>query len=319
MVLTLIAVITGYILELIFGNPNWIYHPIRFIGGLITKVEKLILKLDARTDNKKFYHGIILTIIVCAISFAIPAVILFIANKISPYVRFTIETFMCFQIFATKCLADEGIKVFKELKVDNLVNARKQLSYLVSRDTTNLTSEQVTNGTVETIAENTTDGVMAPLFYLILGGASVGFLYKSINTLDSMIGYKNDKYMFLGRFAAKLDDVANFIPARISAWLIIFATFLAKYDVKNAIKIYKRDKYNHTSPNAGHTESAFAGALNIQLGGNNIYFGRVVNKPTIGDPNRKIEPNDILRAVKLLYITSSLGVLSATILYLLTI
>ncbi len=307
--ITIYALITGYILDLIFGDPEGIPHPVRYIGNMIAKGEKLLRQSSCQTDRSKYLSGIVLTVVVVAISFIIPYLILSFAGSFHPVLRYILETVMCYQILATKALKKESMRVFYDLEQEKLPEAKTSLSRIVGRDTENLNTAQVTKGAVETVAENVSDGIIAPMIFILIGGAPLGFLYKAINTLDSMIGYKNDKYLHFGRFAAKLDDLANYIPARISAYLMIISTGLLRYDVKGAIRTYKRDRYNHTSPNSAHTEAVCAGALNIQLAGENYYFGKLIMKPTIGDENREIEIDDIRRANNLLYVTSILGLI----------
>jgi len=307
--MTLYALITGYILDLIMGDPVWLPHPIRWIGKMIAIGEKFLRKISCKTKQSQFLCGMILTLGVVGISFVIPFFLLDWANRINPWFGFVLEAYMCSQILATKSLKLESMKVYTELQKGNLPEARKRLSWIVSRDTANLSSTQVIKGAVETVAENISDGVIAPMMYILIGGAPLGFLYKAINTLDSMTGYKNDKYLHFGKFAAKLDDAANYLPARISAYFMILAVVLTGYDVKNAWRIYRRDRHNHTSPNSAHTEAVCAGALNIQLAGNNYYFGKLVEKPTIGDEKRRIEREDIKRVIKLLFVTSFLGLM----------
>lgn len=261
------------------------------------------------TRRRLYFSGVALTILVISVSYVVPYYLLFVTGKINLWLTFGLEALMCYLILATKSLKDESMQVYHALEENDLPTARKNLSRLVSRDTDNLDSSEVAKGAVETVAENTSDGVIAPLIYILIGGAPLGFLYKAINTLDSMIGYKNEKYMEFGRFAAKLDDLANIIPSRVSAYLMIAASSFAGYNAKNAFKIYRRDRYNHPSPNSAHTEAACAGALNIHLAGDNYYFGKLVAKPTIGDPARTIEAEDIKRANRLLYITSFLALL----------
>lgn len=239
--------------------------------------------------------------------YGVPALLLFAAFKIHPVIGFLLEVLWCWQIPATKCLKDESMKVYQKLKENDLPGARYAVSMIVGRDTENLSETGVTKAAVETIAENTSDGVIAPLLFLALGGPALGFLYKSINTMDSMVGYKNDKYLYFGRCAAKLDDVVNYIPARISAWLMILASACERMNWKNAEKIYKRDRYCHASPNSAQTEAVMAGALEVQLAGDAVYFGKVVKKPTIGDDIRPVEAEDIKRANHLMYLTSFLG------------
>jgi adenosylcobinamide-phosphate synthase len=310
--ITLYALLTGYILDLLLGDPVWLPHPIRWMGLIISRGEALLRRLSCRTSKSQFISGILLTMAVTAVSFMLPYCLLKLAQDINLLLAFGLESFMCYQILATKSLKAESMSVYRALIGGDLPEARKKLSRIVSRDTQHLNELQVAKGTVETIAENTSDGVIAPMLFIMIGGAPLGFLYKAINTLDSMVGYQNDSYLFLGRFAAKLDDAANIVPARTAAYLMVLASFLADYDAKNAWKIYQRDKYKHLSPNSAHTEAVCAGALNIQLAGENYYFGQLVKKPTIGDDNRQIEAEDIKRTNRLLYLTSFLGLMLAS-------
>lgn len=217
------------------------------------------------------------------------------------------ESIVCYQLFAAKSLRTESMKVYHELEKGDLAGARRAVSMIVGRDTAELTEEGITKAAVETIAENASDGVIAPMIYMMLGGATLGWAYKAINTMDSMVGYKNEKYQYFGTFAAKLDDVVNFIPSRLSAWAMIAVSFILGFDGKNAVKIYRRDNRNHASPNSAQTEAAAAGALDIQLAGNAHYFGKLYEKKTIGDPIREIEKEDIKRANRLLYGTAILS------------
>ncbi len=219
------------------------------------------------------------------------------------------ETFMCYQILAAKSLKTESDKVRRALEEEGLVQARKAVSMIVGRDTENLTEEGVIKAAVETVAENTSDGVVAPLFYLMIGGAAAGFGYKAVNTMDSMIGYKNDRYLYFGTAAARLDDAVNYIPARLSAWFMLLASMITGMDFRNAWRIYRRDRFNHKSPNAAQTESVMAGALRVRLAGDAWYFGKLYRKPSIGDPLREITVEDIKRSHVLLYSTSALAVL----------
>ena len=237
----------------------------------------------------------------------VPGGILYLAYHISFYLGLAVESFMCYQILATKSLKVESDRVYQEIQTGDIARARKAVSMIVGRDTQNLTIEGVTKAAVETVAENTSDGVIAPLFYMVIGGALLGFGYKAVNTMDSMVGYKNDRYLYFGRVAAKLDDVANYIPARLSGWLMVAASAFVKMDVKNAAKIYRRDRRNHASPNSAQTEAAMAGALEVQLAGNAYYFGKLYEKPTIGDGIRPVEVEDIRRSNRLLYATAILG------------
>lgn len=304
MINSTIALAIGFILDLIFGDPYWLPHPIRFIGNLISNGEKLIRGNKEKSAERQRVEGVILAVSVIVISTIIPIIILVAARMINNYLALAIESFMCYQILATKGLKTESMKVYKKLAEEDLEGARYAVSMIVGRDTKALDEAGVAKAAVETVAENTSDGIIAPMIFMAIGGAPLGFLYKAINTLDSMIGYKNDKYLNFGRFAAKLDDIANFIPARISAYLMIFASFILGFNYKGAYKIYSRDKYNHASPNSAHTESVCAGALNVQLAGNAYYFGKLYEKPTIGDDLRPINYDDIKKANKLLYATA---------------
>ena len=316
--MTILACITGFLLDCIFGDPVWMYHPIRVIGNLISVLEKVLRKLlcsripasEQRKKNKReVLAGGILWILTVSLSFLVPAILLFAAGKVHPAVRFLLETFWCYQIFAARCLVGESRKVYQKLKEDDLPGARKAVSMIVGRDTENLTAEGVTKAAVETVAENTSDGVTAPLLFLLIGGAPLGFLYKAVNTMDSMLGYKNDRYLYFGRCAAKLDDAANYLPSRISGGLMVLAAYFSGFDGWNGWKIFRRDSRNHASPNSAQTESVMAGALDVQLAGNAYYFGKLYEKPTIGDPIRPVEPEDIRRANRLMYAASVLGVI----------
>ena len=291
-------------MDLIFGDPHWLPHPICLIGNMIGFLERNLRKLLAPNPTALLAGGALMVIIVLVVSFAVPYYILQLAEAVSPWLRFGLETIMFYQIFATKCLRDESMKVFTALDNHDLADARVKLSWIVGRDTKNLSAEEVTKGAVETVAENTADGIIAPMLYMFLGGAPLAFLYKGINTMDSMVGYKNDKYLYFGRCAAKLDDLANLIPARIAGLVMIIAAFLVGLNGPGAWKIFWRDRYHHLSPNSAMTESVTAGALNIQLGGDHYYFGKLVHKETIGDDIRPVCPQDIMQANRLLYMTA---------------
>lgn len=299
----MISLIIGYTLDLIIGDPQGFFHPIRLIGNLISYVEgRLRLKCKDEKDERK--AGAILWLIIVFSSFIVPHIIIYIAATINGILAVIIEAIMCYYILATKSLKDESMKVYTSLKNSNLHEARVNLSYIVGRDVKGLNESSIAKAAVETVAENTSDGVIAPMLFILLGGAPLGFMYKAINTLDSMVGYKNDRYINMGRFSAIADDVVNYVPARLSAYIMIAAAFILKLDYKSAYEIYNRDKYNHKSPNSAHTESVCAGALNIMLGGDNYYGGVLVSKPTIGDNKRDVEAEDIVRANKLMYTTS---------------
>ena len=302
------AFFLGFILDLLLGDPHFIYHPVRIIGNLIAFVEKRLNRTDY-SDNRRRNNGRILVFVVIASTGIVTAGILIIAYLINIYAGIVVEAIMTYQILAIKSLKDESMKVYYALKTEDLQASRQAVSMIVGRDTMELTQEGVAKAAVETVAENTSDGIIAPMIYTAIGGPVLGYVYKSINTMDSMVGYKNDRYMNFGRAAAKLDDIVNYIPARVSAVIMISAAgilsvFSKKYDAKRAARIFKRDRYNHASPNSAQTEAVCAGALGLRLAGDASYFGKVVKKPYIGDEIRKIEKEDIVRANKLLYVSA---------------
>lgn len=297
----------SYVLDLIFGDPEKFPHPVRFIGKLILFFEKHLYRYE-----NKFLFGMITSLLTIIITI----IISYFLAKIS----LVIEIFFLYTTIATKCLGDEGIRVYKILKKGNLEEAKEKLSYLVSRDTETMDEKQIVRSVLETISENSIDGVIAPIFFAFLGsffyidGVSLALPfamgYKSINTIDSMIGYKNERYMRFGTFGAKVDDIANFIPARLGGMIIIpAASFLVKYDYRSSFRIFLRDRKNHSSPNSGHGESAFAGALGVQFGGKTKYFGKWFDKPTIGDKIKDFEIDDIIKARRLLYGSSFVAVI----------
>ena len=308
------AFIAGFVLDLLIGDPHFIPHPVRLIGSLISFCDKR-LNCDAgynisekKLNLIKYKRGMLLAFTVIFATFAMSVIIIVAAYSINLYAGVIAEAVMTWQILATKCLRVESMRVYDALKTDGVDAGRRAVSMIVGRDTDQLTAEGVTRAAVETIAENTSDGVIAPMLYTAIGGPVLGFVYKAVNTMDSMLGYKNDKYMYFGRFAARLDDVVNFIPARISAYLMIAAAFIGgrQFDGKNAYRIFKRDRFNHASPNSAQTESVCAGALRVQLAGDAVYFGKLVKKKYIGDGLREIEYEDIKRANRLMYITAFL-------------
>ncbi|MDY4694404.1 MAG: adenosylcobinamide-phosphate synthase CbiB [Blautia sp.] len=306
---SMFALAAGFIIDLIIGDPRWLYHPVCIVGKLISFLEKILRKIFPKTEKGELLAGGVEVLLVCILSGGIPFIILYYLYRLSPWAGFALETFWCAQLLAAKSLKEESMKVYDRLKNGTIEEARHAVSMIVGRDTENLTEEGVTKAAVETVAENSSDGVLAPMFYMALGGVWLMFLYKGINTMDSMLGYKNDRYLYFGRCAARLDDVANYIPSRISGWLMVAASAFVKLDGKNAARIYRRDRRNHASPNSAQTEAAMAGALDVQLAGNAFYFGKLYKKPTIGDAQRPVETEDIRRACSLLYATAVLGAL----------
>ena len=302
--ISLLACIMGFVLDFLFGDPIWLYHPVRIMGNCISLLEKTVRKIAGNSKWGLLVGGGILWIIMVFIFTGIPFWILSFLRERSRIAAFLLESFWCYQLLAAKSLKTESMKVYKKLKEKDLPGARKAVSMIVGRDTEGLDYEGITKATVETIAENTSDGVIAPLFYMIIGGATLGMTYKTINTMDSMLGYKDQKYLYIGRVAAKMDDFVNYIPARISAVLMLFAAFLCKMDWKNGWKIFIRDRYNHSSPNSAQTEAVCAGVLDIQLAGDAWYFGKLYKKPYIGDAIRPILIEDICRTNRLMYVTA---------------
>lgn len=304
-----IIILAAFVLDMLFGDPRWLYHPIVAIGKLISIFEKILRHIFPKTEKGELIGGFFLTVLVVGISFIIPFLALKYIGMVDIRLRYVLETFWCWQIFAAKSLKKESMRVYKEIETKNLSGARKYLSWIVGRDTAELDFKQITKAVVETVAENTSDGVIAPMMFMFIGGAPLGFLYKAINTLDSMVGYKNDQYMFFGRFSAKVDDVANYVPARITGVAIAVGSFFVGLNTKNSFKVLIRDRRNHKSPNSGYPESACAGALSVQLAGDAYYFGKLFKKKTIGDDIRPIEPFDIVKTNRLMYSASVLSLI----------
>lgn len=304
------SIIIGFILDCIFGDPYNFPHPIRLIGKLISNLERLMRKLF---PEKLYIGGVLMSLSVMLVSVSVPFLILLFCYKINTVLGIIIESVMCWYLIAPKCLKTESMKVYKAVSENDIDKSRKALSMIVGRDTDKLDFEGIIKADVETVAENTSDGVTAPIFYMAFGGAVFGFLYKSVNTMDSMVGYKNEKYKDFGRFPAKLDDVLNYIPSRITAVLMIISAYILRYDGKSAYRIWKRDRLKHASPNSAQTESVCAGALNIRLAGDAYYFGELHKKSYIGDNLKPIEKNDIIKANKLMYATTVLMLILSVI------
>ena len=298
------ALIAGFVLDLLMGDPEWLYHPVRLIGGLISRLEK---RLRARGGNLR-RSAVILTVTTVLVTMAVTAGILVLLQLLGRIPLFIGMALLDWMGIAVTCMAKEARGVGKALE-KGLPEARKQVARIVGRDTQNLSGEEIIKATVETVAENTTDGVISPLFWALLGGPVLLWGFKAANTLDSMVGYMDEKYRDIGWSSAKLDDILNYIPARLTALLMILAAFLTGMDGPNAFRIVRRDHANHKSPNCAWSEAAAAGAMHIQLGGTHEYFGKPVEKPTIGDADRLAEREDIRRANRLLYVTSGLMIL----------
>ena len=300
---SLCALAIGFGMDLILGDPQGWPHPVIAIGKLISLLERVLRRLFPATPRGENWAGAVLWVLTAGISAAVPALLLWGCHLVSPWLRLAAESVMCWQILAVKSLRTESMKVHAALSAGDTEGARRAVSMIVGRDVSRLDEAGVARAAVETVAENTSDGVVAPMVFLTLGGAPLGFFYKAVNTMDSMVGYKNEEYLYFGRAAAKLDDVMNFIPSRISACLMAFSACLmgSGFSGKGAWAIYQRDRRNHASPNSAQTEAVCAGALGIQLAGDASYFGKTVKKPYIGDPLRQAGYEDIKRANRLLY------------------
>ena len=305
----LVAVLCGFVLDLLLGDPAWMPHPIIYMGKAIAALEKCLRKRLPQTQRGELLGGRILAAALPLGTALITGLVCYAAWRIHPLAFFVVETIWCWQALAAKGLKSESVNVYRQLEpVEDLPAARKAVGRIVGRDTQELTAEGVTKATVETIAENFSDGVMAPLLYMLIGGAPLALIYKSINTMDSMVGYKNDRYLYFGRTAAKLDDVVNYLPSRIAALFWIAGSGLTGHSLRGAWNMWRRDSRNHASPNSAQTEAACAGALGVQLAGPAYYFGERYEKPTIGDALRPIEPKDILRTNRIMYASAALAV-----------
>lgn len=304
---SLFALILGACIDLIVGDPHSLPHPVVAIGKLISLLERLFRRLCPKTKGGELAAGALIWILTAAISAAVPALLLWGAHLLCPWLRLVLESVMCWQILAARSLRDESMKVYTALKTGTLEQARYAVSMIVGRDTARLTEQDVARAAVETVAENTSDGVIAPLLFLALGGAPLGFFYKAVNTMDSMLGYVEPPYKNIGCIPAKLDDVFNFLPARLSAFLMLEAGALLGLDVKNGWRIFRRDRYQHASPNSAQTESVCAGLLGLRLAGDAWYHGVLHKKPYIGDEVRQIEYEDIPRTCRLMYASAALG------------
>lgn len=308
----ILIICAGCILDLIFGDPHWLWHPVRGIGKIIEWTERGLRRLfgirpEKEVDiGKKKTAGILLVLVVLTTTLAVTFGLLTLAGMLHPVFRIVLECIICYQMLAMKSLKVESMRVCHALKNGDVEAARSAVSMIVGRDTGHLTAEGITKAAVETVAENTSDGVIAPLLYLFVFGVYGGVAYKAVNTMDSMVGYRNDRYLYLGRFAARLDDVCNFVPARVAALCMIMAAFLLGMDGRRAAFVFKRDRYRHASPNSAQTEAVCAGALGVELAGDAWYLGVLHKKPVIGDAVREVEAEDIVRANRLLYVTSGI-------------
>lgn len=295
----MLSIYAAVLLDALIGDPYWLPHPVRLIGIYIKTFEKWIRGV-AKTSQELKAAGVLLTLSTVTLTYGITFIILKLAIGISPILYFAFNIIFMYTCLAPRCLSDEAIKIYKQLAKGDIIAARKQTSMIVGRDTDGLNEQEVTRAVVETVSENSSDGVIAPLMFMAIGGAPLAMAYKAINTLDSMVGYKNDKYLHFGWCSAKLDDLANYLPSRLTGALICVCALFMRLDFRNSISTFIRDGKNHSSPNSGYPEAATAGALGIMLGGTNLYFGKPVHKPTIGESKRAIEKQDIKRTIYLM-------------------
>ena len=306
---SLMALVIGFIIDFFVGDPHGFPHPIILIGKLISALDRGLRRLFPTTPKGERTAGAVLWILTVSLSAAVPGLILFLCHQVSPWLRLTVESIMCWQILAARALEKESMLVYKALESGDITASRRAVSMIVGRDTAALDDAAVTRAAVETVAENTSDGVVAPLIFLAIGGAPLGFFYKAVNTMDSMLGYTEPPYKDIGLVPAKADDMVNYIPARLSALLMLAAGFLLGLDVKNGWQIYRRDRRNHASPNSAQTEAMCAGLLGLRLAGDAWYHGVLHRKPFIGDPVREIRHDDIPRTCRLMYLTALLALL----------
>lgn len=310
--LNFIDVVIAVIMDLILGDPNWLPHPVIFIGKLIKKIEK---RVRSRAENNKQLKllGGAMVIIVALTCFFLPAILLYITWSIKPLFHI-VNVIILWTTIAAKCLRNESMKVYSALEREDIALARKFTSYIVGRDTSALDEKQLIRAAVETVAENASDGVIAPLFYSLIGGAPLAMMYKGINTMDSMVGYINEPYTYIGFYPAKTDDVFNYLPARITGIIMCISSIFMKASIFRSFRIMIRDRKNHKSPNCAYPEAATSGILGVQLGGSNVYFGEVMEKPIIGDRLRELKREDIISANKIMFITEFLFLVIAAIL-----
>ncbi len=302
----MLSIWAAFMMDLVLGDPASLPHPVRLIGAYISAFEKHMRRF-AKSELGTKAIGVLLLITTVGLAYLLPLYALKLAARVNPYLYLIVNVLLMYTCIAARCLSNEGNRIYMVLKEGDLEKSRKLLSMIVGRDTGSLDESGITRGAVETVAENTSDGVIAPLFYMFLGGAPLAMAYKAVNTLDSMVGYKNDRYLYFGWASARFDDIANYLPARLTGILMVLASIFLKLDYKKSIQILARDSRNHSSPNSGFPEAAAAGALGVQLGGTNHYFGKPVEKPTIGEALRPLDRNDIKAVIRLMYTTAILA------------
>lgn len=304
-----IILIAGFILDLLLGDPNVSFHPVVLIGKLISACEKRLREFLPKTEVGEKLGGLLLLIIVGAISFLVPLAILLGVGRVSSKGRIALEIIMVWLILSCKTLGKEAMLVHQKVEQRDLEGSRRQIARIVGRDTRSLSIKEIIKACIETVAESTSDGIIGPMAAIAIGGAPLGFLYKAVNTLDSMVGYRNERYRFFGTASARGDDLLNLVPSRLTALIMVASAYVLRLDGASALAMWRRDGRKHLSPNSGNPEAACAGALGVQLGGDAYYFGKRYEKATLGDNKREVEPEDIKRAVRLMYLTSALGLL----------
>ena len=312
LIFVIFPIIPAIIMDILIGDPRWIYHPVRIIGVAISLFESLFRRIFPKNKYGEFIGGLIIAVLIPSLFSGLIFALLYAAYKINFWLMIFLDSFLCYQMLAIKSLKVESDRVKNALIDGDIVGARKWLSYIVGRDTANLNEDEIIKATVETISENTSDGVVSPIFFIGIFGAPLCYFYKSVNTLDSMVGYKNNRYMYFGRASAIFDDILNYIPSRLSGIFIVISSFFCGYNYKNSWKIFLRDRKNHPSPNSAQTESATAGAIGIQLGGGGYYGGVYKEKKTIGDDLEKISASDIDKTQKMMIVASLIACIFVT-------
>lgn len=296
------AAILAIILDILLGDPEWLIHPVVIMGGFISRTETLLREFFPKTRHGEYTAGLILAISLPVLTIAFTLTPVILLDRYAPKAAFVLQVFWCWQSLAMKGLLSEGRAVADALDRGETELARQSVSRIVGRDTESLDEKGIIRACIESLAENFSDGVFAPLFYFFIGGAPLALCYKAVNTMDSMVGYRNERYIYFGRAAARLDDAANIIPSRLAAWILIISSGFLGYDAKGALRIWKRDRRKHDSPNSAQTESVVAGALGIELGGGSYYFGKYKDKPVIGDSNKEPDSIDIRRSIKMVFL-----------------
>lgn len=299
--------VSAFLLDLAVGDPRWLPHPVVLMGKFISRGERFLWSGAAGRD---FFAGMALSLVLLTIVVGATWMVLYSVALLPPMIGFLLTAELASTTLATRGLLDAVRQIETPLRSDNLVKARENLAHIVGRETATLNEDKILRASLESLAENTNDGIVAPLFYLFLGGVPMAIVYKAVNTLDSMIGYRSERYLYFGKFAARLDDVVNFIPARLTAFIMVIATFLVRLNGSLALRILRRDHANHLSPNAGYPEATLAGALGIRLGGPSVYFGNEIWKPTMGDEFTPVNIEMLKEARSLCLVTAILSLVT---------